>query len=301
MLYKNLAFQAMGGPCELKLYAPDAATLDKAAEAAIAEVRRIESTYSRYRDDSIVSAINKAAGKRAVQVDAETAALLDYAHTAHEQSDGLFDITSGVLRAAWDFKSGRLPSLLSVQALHSKVGWQQVRWQKPEIYLPEAGMELDFGGFGKEYAADAAARVCQEQGVAHGLVELGGDIHVIGPHPDGSPWHIGLRNPRQPDQAIQVVRVSQGGLASSGDYERFMVIDGTRYCHILNPKTGWPIRSHFAAVSVLAPLCLIAGTGATVAMLKGEEGGRDWLHTLGLPYCWVNAAGEKGLSEDWLE
>lgn len=293
-VYECFPFHAMGGPCELKLYACSSQALQNAAAAAIAEVLRIERTYSRYRDDSIITAINTAAGKAAVAVDQETAALLDYASTAYKQSEGLFDITSGVLRGAWDFKSGKLPTPERLKALQQKVGWHKVLWHQPHIKLLEAGMELDFGGFGKEYAADAAARVCKEQGIAHGLVELGGDIHVIGPHPDGSAWQIGLRNPRKPEQAIHIVSVSQGGLASSGDYERFMLVDGTRYCHILNPKTGWPITDHLASVSVLAPLCLIAGTGATVAMLKGEKGGKEWLAALGLPHFWVTAHGAMG-------
>lgn len=292
--FKNIPFQAMGGPCELKLYAENADVLQQAADAAIAEVFRIEQTYSRYRDDSIVAAINSAAGRSAVEVDEETAALLDYASAAFEQSEGLFDITSGVLRGAWDFKSNKLPTVEKVAALQQKVGWQKVEWSRPSIYLPEQGMELDFGGFGKEYAADAAARVCKEHGIAHGLVELGGDIHVIGPHPDGSPWQIGLRDPRDPEQALRIVSVSQGGLASSGDYERFMLVNGKRYSHILNPKSGWPICDSFSGVSVLAPLCLIAGTGATVAMLKGEVEGKLWLEALGLPYLCVSASGESG-------
>lgn len=293
-IYESIPFHAMGGPCELKLYAPNKTALQRAADAAIAEVRRIEQTYSRYRDDSVITAINNAAGKSFISVDDETAALLDYANTAFDQSGGLFDITSGVLRGAWDFKSGQLPSQNTVNALQQKVGWQRVDWQRPNIRLPQSHMELDFGGFGKEYAADAAARICKEQGIQHGLVELGGDIHVIGPHPNGAPWQIGLRNPRAPEQAIHIISVSQGGLASSGDYERFMIVDGKRYCHILNPQTGWPIEGNLAAVSVLAPLCLVAGTGATVAMLKGEKAGKAWLSALGLPHYWETSEGEQG-------
>ena len=293
-VYESISFHAMGGPCELKLYAPTRGGVQAGADAAIAEVQRIEKFYSRYRDDSIISAINNAAGKNFIAVDEETAALLDYAHAAFEQSDGLFDITSGVLRGAWDFKSGVLPSQKRVSALRQKVGWQKVEWRPPDIRLQQAGMELDFGGFGKEYAADAAARVCKEQGIEHGLVELGGDIHVIGPHPDGSPWRVGLRDPREPEKAIHIISVRQGGLASSGDYERFMVVEGRRYCHILNPTTGWPVTEALAAVSVLAPLCLIAGTGATVAMLKGEQRGQEWLAALGLPHMWVTSTGELG-------
>lgn len=129
-LYEDIPFHAMGEPCELKLYARNKQTLRTAADAAIAEVLRIEQTYSRYRDDSIITAINNAAGKAPVNVDEETAALLDYANTAFEQSDGLFDITSGVLRRAWDSKSGKLPTPASVTALQQKVGWLREReWQ----------------------------------------------------------------------------------------------------------------------------------------------------------------------------
>lgn len=292
--FGTFPFKAMGGPCELKLYAATPQQLQRAADAAIAEVLRIERKYSRYRDDSVVTAINRAAGDKAVRVDDETAALLNYAHTAFEQSDGLFDITSGILRQAWDFKSGLLPDANRLKALCAKIGWDRLTWSDGSIYLPEQGMELDFGGFGKEYAADAAAGSCREAGVEHGLVELGGDIHVIGPHPNGQPWHIGLRDPRDPERAIHALNVHRGGLASSGDYERFMVVDGVRYCHILNPDSGWPIRNTLSSVSVLAPLCLVAGTGATVAMLKGEVAGREWLAELGLPHCWVMPGGEVG-------
>ncbi len=289
-------FHAMGGPCELRLYADSGAQAQAAADAAIAEVMRIEHKYSRYRDDSELSAINRSAGGEPVAVDEETAALLDYATTAHAESDGLFDISSGVLRRAWDFKSGRLPEATELAALRARVGWHKLHWQRPQIRL-EAGMELDFGGFGKEYAADSAARLCREQGIAHGLVELGGDIHVIGPHPGGAPWQIGIRHPRDPERAITVLPLSEGGLASSGDYERYMIVDGQRYCHILDPRSGWPVRDAPAGVSVVAPLCLLAGTAATVAMLKGVEAG-DWLAQLGLPYLCI--AGDGGLSGELL-
>lgn len=280
----------MGGPCELKLYGANSPSLQRAANAAMAEVKRIETKYSRYREDSLLSRINQQAGRSSVAVDAETAALLNYADAAFTHSDGLFDITSGVLRRVWDFKSGQLPSVRAIEDCRQLIGWQRVLWDGVSCGLPDSGMEIDFGGFGKEYAADRAAAVCREQGIASGLVELGGDIHVIGPHPDGSPWQIGLRNPRRPEEPIDRVSVSQGGLASSGDYERFMVVDSVRYCHLLNPKTGWPVRESPAQVSVLAPLCLVAGTGATVAMLR-EQSSAQWLESLELPYVSISGDG----------
>lgn len=279
-------FRAMGSPCELRLFAPSASDAQAALRAARAAIERLEARYTRYRDDSLTSRINRAAGTRErIEVDPETAGLLDYAAQAHAQSDGLFDITSGILRRAWDFRSGRLPSQAQIEPLLALIGWDRVEWDRPWIRLPLAGMELDFGGYVKEYAADVAAHACRAAGVAHGLVELGGDIAAIGPHPDGSPWRIGIRNPRSPDSALAFVDVARGGIASSGDYERGMVVDGVRYCHVLDPRTGWPV-SGLSAVSVVADQCLIAGTATTIAMLK-QGAGPGWLDDLGLPYLCV--------------
>src|SRR5204862_4852338 len=135
-----------------------------------------EQVYSRYRDDSVTTRINKSAGDPyGVEVDEETAGLLDYAAAAHEQSGGLFDLTSGVLRRAWDFKSGRVPEKKKIADLLPLIGWDKLVWRRPRLALPQAGMELDFGGFVKEYTADCAAQVCRASVIAHGLVELGGD------------------------------------------------------------------------------------------------------------------------------
>ncbi len=283
-------FHAMGGPCSLQLYAADAAQAQRAAEAAQAEVLRIEAKYSRYREDSVLSRINASAGSaQAVAVDAETTALLNYADAAFVQSDGLFDISSGVLRRAWDFKAQRVPDQHELDALLPLVGWRKLDWRAPQIRLPLAGMQIDFGGFGKEYAADRAAGVLASMGIAHGLVELGGDVRVLGPHPDGAPWLIGIRHPRAPATAIATVPLTHGAIASSGDYERYFDQDGRRYSHVLDPRSGWPVQG-FASVSVLAPQCLIAGTGTTIAMLRGVTEGGEWLRQLGLPHLCVDAA-----------
>ncbi|MGH8528755.1 MAG: FAD:protein FMN transferase, partial [Nevskiales bacterium] len=170
------------------------------------------------------------------------------------------------------------------------IGWEKVQWQRPRIALPIVGMELDFGGYVKEYAADSAARVCREQGVRHGFVELGGDISVIGPHPDGAAWQVGIQHPRRPQEPIATIKLSEGGIASSGDYERYFELNGKRYCHILNPLTGWPAEG-LQAVSVAAAQCLVAGTASTVAMLKGSDEGPRWLESLGLPFLLVESHG----------
>ena len=287
------SFRAMGTPCEIRLAAGSAREAGDLARAAVAEVARLEARYSRYREDSDLSAINRvaAAGGR-IAVDAETAALLDYADACHRQSGGLFDITSGILRRAWRFDAGRLPDPAQVQGLLQHVGWQQVAWQSPQLAFPVPGMELDFGGIVKEYAVDRVAALLQGAGVAHGFVNLGGDVRALGPQPDGSPWRIGIRHPREAGALLMTLELATGALASSGDYERGLVVDGRRYGHILDPRTGWPVR-RMAAASVVAPLCVVAGSAATIAMLQ-DEAGPAWLQALGLPGLWMDVDGRCG-------
>lgn len=262
-------FSAMASGCEIRIAGLGRKKAGQLAGLAIAEVRRIESKFSRYRPASVVSRINAAAGSgQPTRVDAETAGLINFAAGLYDSSEGLFDITSGTLRQAWDFRAGRLPQRAQVEALLPLVGWHKVRWKGASIELPLQGMELDFGGFGKEYAADRAATLLQEHGVRHGMVNLGGDIRLVGPQPDGHPWRLGVQHPREPDRLLAELPLAAGALATSGDYERYFEIDGTRYCHVLDPRTGWPV-STWRSISVVAPACLAAGALTTVAMLKG--------------------------------
>ncbi len=283
------SFKAMGGPARLRLEVDDTAVAEAAIAAAVAEVERLEQKYSRYRDDSLTSTINAAAGSGdAVPIDEETAGLFNYADTVWRESGGLFDLTSGILRRAWDFKSGRLPAQAEIDALLPLVGWDKVQWSGDSVALPRAGMELDFGGCVKEYAADSAAAWLRAHGVAAALVDLAGDMVAIGVPQDGNGWPVGIRHPEQRDNAIAGVTLPEGALASSGDYERCLEIDGRRYGHILNPKTGWPVGG-LVAVSVLAPQCLVAGSSATIAMLQPAAEGLRWLGELGLPWLAVDA------------
>lgn len=287
------AFKAMGTPCEIQLYGAIESEVSQVAEAAIADVRRLEAAYSRYRDDSFLSEINRvAAHGGSIQVDSETAGLLDYAEACYHASDGLFDVTSGILRQAWNFKSNQLPNEQTIQSLLDRVGWGKVHWAAPYLEFPIAGMEIDLGGVVKEYATDRAASICWERGLQHGMVNLGGDIKIIGPHIDESPWKIGISHPRQPATLLHTLALHSGALASSGDYERCITINGIRYGHVLNPKTGWPVRK-IAAVSVVGDFCVVAGSASTIGMLKDEEA-KDWLAILGLPHLWVNVSGEVG-------
>jgi thiamine biosynthesis lipoprotein len=283
----------MGSPCDIQLFARTSAEAKRVADVVIADVHRLEALYSRYRDDSFLSKINRiAAVGGAITVDSETAGLLNYASICYEQSDGLFDITSGILRQAWRFDLGRLPDPVQIQSLLDRVGWHKLRWNNPVLEFTIPGMEIDFGGVVKEYAVDRVATLCWEAGIRQGVVNLGGDIKVIGPRADGSPWRIGIRHPRQKDNVMQTILLREGALASSGDYERCVEVDGVKYGHVLNPKTGWPVR-YLAAVSVVGDFCVVAGSASTIAMLK-EEHGPGWLENLGLPHLWVSVQNDMG-------
>lgn len=291
--YYHYDFKAMGSPCSIQLYACSEKKAKQAAGVAMKDVSRLEAKYSRYRTDSFLSEINRVAAQGGqIDADDETAGLLDYAMACYQQSDGLFDITSGILRRAWDFKSGKIPDQETIQSLLNRIGWHKIIWCRPNLTFTIPDMEIDFGGVVKEYAVDRAASLCWDAGIRHGLVNLGGDIKVIGPHHDGSPWRIAIRHPRQPDGVLQMLLLHSGALASSGDYERCITLDGVRYGHLLNPKTGWPV-SYMAAVSVIAEFCVVAGSASTIGMLK-EKTGPEWLDVLGLPHLWMNVHGESG-------
>lgn len=286
----RLSFKAMGSACEVVLAAKLPEEAKVMAQAAIDEVLRIERKYSRYTTDSIIAQINQQAALTPVACDAETWSLFQFAAQLFEKSDGLFDITSGVLRRAWNFKQVQLPSSEQLEKLRPLIGWHKVILKDHSIALSLQGMEVDLGGFGKEYAADRAAQVLKEKGVTNGYVNLAGDMRFLGPKPDGEPWQIGIQDPRHPDQVIATLPMSQGGLATSGDYERFFDLNGQRYCHVLNPHTGWPVK-HWRTVSVTAPLAVLAGCTSTMAMLKETEG-LAFLKSTGFDYFAIDHTGE---------
>lgn len=282
-------FRAMGGPCRLRFDCADEAVAAQSIAAAEAEARRLEQKYSRYLPDSLTSRINSAAGTATVTpIDQETAGLLGFADTLWQQSGGLFDLTAGVLRRAWDFKSGRLPAQAAIDELLPLVGWDRVQWDQSRIRLPQRGMEIDFGGCVKEYASDSVAAVLGRLGVVRGLIDMAGDMAVVGAASRDRPWSVGIRHPRAADGAIAHISLTGGGLASSGDYERCLLIEGRRYGHILSPGTGWPVQG-LVAVSIAAPQCLVAGGSATIAMLKPESEALAWLGELGLGWFAVDS------------
>jgi thiamine biosynthesis lipoprotein len=283
----------MGSPCSVSLYSSAPNSAAEIADTAIAEVARIECRYSRYRPDSFLSVINRAAALGdSLYVDDETGDLLDHAFEAHKQSGGLFDISSGLLRMIWNAGTRCIPTPEDIAAILARTGVEKISWKRPRLSFGVAGMELDFGGLAKEYAADRAADVCRLRGANHGLVNLGGDVAVFGAHPDGSPWRIGIRDPLGGATAVATLFVPQGGVATSGDYERYFVVEGRRFSHALDPRTGWPVDG-LPSVTTAGNSCLSAGLLATSALLRGHDGPR-WLESMGVPHLYIESDGTLG-------
>lgn len=267
--YCRITYPAMASTCELLVDTEDTGLALRLGELARTQTQRIEHKFSRYRDDNIVARINSANGCT-VDVDSETASLLDFAQTLWELSEGRFDITSGVLREIWRFDgSDNIPTQDEVNALLDRIGWDKVQWDAPQLSL-KAGMEIDLGGIGKEYAVDKVSDLLQQQWGGSVLVNFGGDLRSSGPRSDGRGWQVGIE--KITDNTRQTfIELNEGGLATSGDQKRFLEKDGQRYCHILDPRTGWPVSNAPHSITTLAPTCLQAGMLSSLAMLMGKD------------------------------
>lgn len=269
--YWRGSFEAMAGPCEVLCEVASAAEARSLTEIAATEAWRVQDKFSRYCAGNIVERINSAAGA-GIEVDAETTQLIEFSETLYELSEGRFDITSGALRRVWQFGvSGIVPAAEEVEKALRHVGWHRVRWNPPALTMP-AGMEVDFGGIGKEYAVDRAARHLTEATSGSCLVNFGGDLAVTRPPQGRRGWTVGIEPvDATNDGPGHRLELAAGALATSGDTHRFVERDGRRYGHILDPRSGWPIVNAPRSVTVAAPTCVQAGMLSTLGMLAGED------------------------------
>jgi len=282
----------MASPCELLCDTDDAELAQRLANFAAREAQRIEQKFSRYREDSVVQAIHARRGEP-MAVDDETARPLSYGEALWRISEGRFDLTSGVLRHAWRFGAGQsstptaalppsAPDAEQLAALLGRIGWQRVHWQAPTLTLPE-GMEIDFGGIGKEYAVDRVADWAATQTSAPVLVNFGGDLRCVGAAPASGAWQVGIESIAQFGQAVRLLELRAGALATSGDARRHIEIDGRRVGHVLDARTGWPAPGTPRSITVAADTCSQAGSYSTLAMLQGE-GAESFLEAEGVRY-----------------
>ena len=263
------SFMAMASPCDVLMEVEDESLAQEILNAVANEAWRIEDKFSRYKQDNIIFQINHSNGD-VVAIDEETSRLLDFANELFEISEGLFDVTSGVLRQVWKFDgSDKVPTKKQIRKILKNIGWQKVSRQVGNVTLPE-GMEIDLGGIGKEYAVDRCVQIAREKTKQSVLVNFGGDLAMTTARNNKTFWSVG-RLITGSDEACGIFQLYSGAIATSGDANRYLLKDGKRYSHILNPKTGWSVIDAPHTVSVAAATCIEAGMMSTLAMLQGGQ------------------------------
>jgi len=269
-------FRALGTECELQFVTDDPACVSGYKAAAVNWVNAFEAKFTRFRADSLVGRINTAAGNGEwIPIDAEAEQIFDLAGTLVQMTDGLLDASALPMLRLWNFRDEHpaLPTAEAIARAKSLTGWSKIQREPGRIRLPEVGMGIDLGGFGKEYAVDAVAEIARAHGIENVLVDFGHDIRARGRPPDSPYWRIGVEDPRTPGKWWCTLGINDQGVATSGDYFRRFVSGGKRYGHILDPRTGWPVDNGCLAATLIAGSCLQAGVLSTVAFLSGAKGG----------------------------
>ncbi len=201
--------------------------------------------------------------------------MLNLSGSLHFMTQGVLDVTSLPLLRLWDFRAAtpQIPTEEAIAEAKKRVGWAKVQRSPGKVFLPEAGMALDFGGWGKEFAVDAVAQLAPAHGITALLVDFGRDLRAMGLPPGKPAWHVGLENPESPGNCWGSIAVTDRGVASSGDYVRGFTHEGRRYGHIVDPRTGWPVSNGCLQATVIAPTCLQAGVLSTAAFVLGADAG----------------------------
>lgn len=272
---RTVRFGALGTDCVIRFRMDDETAALRFLADALGWIERFEAKFSRFRPASAVSRINAAAGREWVKTDAEVEQVLDLADDMFRVTEGILDSTLLPLLRVWDWKTVhvKLPEADTVRKALDLTGWEKVRREPGRVFLPEIGMGLDFGGFGKEFAVDRLIDIARRHGICDALVDLGRDISAIGGNGLHPFWHVGVQDGIQPGEAIGGLAVSGYAVAASADHARRFEHDGIRYGHIVDPRTGWPVRHGLRAVTVLAPTCLQAGVVSTAAFVLGKTEG----------------------------
>jgi len=268
---------------ETIIYTANAREGELALSAASDAAVRLEAILDRHRADSEVTAVNMQAGKEPVSVSADTFENISLALEVGRQTSGAFDITVAPLLDVWGFGTGNteVPSEQRLTKALALVDYRQVRLveQGRQVSLENEGMQLDLGGIAKGFIVDRAVEVLRAAGISSGTVDAGGDIRTIGSKPDGSPWRIGIRHPRERRELVAVVELRDQAIVTSGDYERFFAVGEQRYHHLLNPQTGMPARG-VTSVTVVAPDAFAADAYSTAVFVMGLERGMAFVEAL---------------------
>lgn len=273
--FYKLAFQALGTVCRVHFRMLNPSLARDFQSSVLQWVAQFETQYSRFIPDSLISRINSAAGEHWVEIDRETENILQLCGEMVFFTRGAFDPTASPLIQLWNWKANPpiVPSEAQIAAARELCGWNKIQRRPGGIFLPRAGMSLDFGGIGKEYAVDRVLTMAQQSGIENVLVDFGQDIRVLGKPPEGVAWHIGLDDPQNPGRCWTGLAVTDRAVATSGDYLRHFTKDGRRYGHIIDPRNGLPVWNGCLSVSVIAPTCTVAGILTTSAFILGPQEG----------------------------
>ena len=266
----------MGGRFDISIVARDSLTAEQNIAIVIAEITRIENLISDWKSDSQVSEVNQNAGIRAVKVDREVFELTQRAIQLSEITHGGFDISFAAMDKIWKFDGSMtgMPSAEAIKKSVEKVGYKNIILDSVQstIFLKSEGMKIGFGALGEGYAADKCRDIMLAKGIKAGIVNGSGDMTAWGKQPNGRDWSIGITNPFHPEDLFAVVPLNNGAVTTSGSYEKFVVFDGKRYSHIINPATGYPATG-LCSVTVFGPNAETANGLSTSLMVLGQKEG----------------------------
>ncbi len=279
---QSQSFFMLGTVCKVTIY--DNPT-DEAFSASFVRLKEIEDRMSLRNQKSEVSEVNQYAGKKAVIVSEDTFAVIQKALEIAALSHGAFDPTVGPLVQAWDIggDNPRKPPQDEIDSLLPLIGYDRVILDAEEssVFLKDEGMVLDLGGIAKGYAADEVAKILHEHGVEHAIVNLGGNVLTLGSKTDGKPWKIGVQDPDAlRGEYVMILSLEDQTLVTSGPYERFLELDGEIYHHILDTRTGYPVKSDYTSVSIVTRHSLLADALSTSLYALGYEDGMALINDL---------------------
>jgi thiamine biosynthesis lipoprotein len=273
----------MGSRYEISVVAAKPEEGDRYIDLAVAEISRIEKLISCWDPDSQTSMINRNAGIAPVKVDQELFQLIERALQISKITDGAFDISYAAMDRIWTFDGSlqQMPDEETIRQSVAKVGYENVVLDQAEqtIFLQLPGMKIGFGAIGKGYSADRAKATLMEAGVTGGMINASGDLNCWGEKPDGTPWMVGITNPLNKNRVFAWFPIRNSAVVTSGDYEKFVVLNGKRYAHIIDPRTGYP-SSGLASVSIFAPNAELADALATSVFVMGAEAGINLIDQL---------------------
>jgi thiamine biosynthesis lipoprotein len=278
------SLKLMGNRFQLSAVGQSEARANEAIEAGIEEIQRIEKLLTTFSEESETALINRHAGIKPVIVSQETFDLIQRSIRISEITQGAFDITYGsVDKTLWNFDAhmNKLPDAATAKKMSRLINYRNVLLDHTDfsVMLKEKGMRIGFGGIGKGYAAEKAKWTMKSKGVESGIVNASGDMTTWGLQPNGKPWTIGIANPNAKEKIFSFMNITDMAVATSGNYEKFIMVNGKKYSHTINPKTGLPIRG-IKSVTILSPNAEIADAMATPVMIMGIRAGLDMINQI---------------------